>query len=251
MGIASVVPVNMSGSIMLNTNDFSTWLPVVASAASVLITWMIIWKSTKDMKEVIKQNRENELLKLAEEERIAWEDRLRTSVADFSASIACYDSVTIGYVDSLLSTYILKFNAATKRDFQIRYSEAVKLIERNKSLVFNLLVDKGVGHEALINAIHAEVERAGRQQADVYKSFKVLRGDASQAFGYAQREKANGKRFFEILGTWLGEEKAKRREVYDVFEELSVGVPNSFHELVDEAIKVGKKPPLIDNPPNP
>ena len=59
MSIDPIVPVNMSGAIMLNTNDLATWVPVIAASIagifSAVVTYLIVrWTSRDAQKQLAK-----------------------------------------------------------------------------------------------------------------------------------------------------------------------------------------------------
>lgn len=87
MSIDSILPANMSGAIILNSSDLSTWMVAVAAFLTVLATFVIVKLmndlSFKKMKVLLEQNKEIEDKKLSASYLNGWTEKLIDVLIDF------------------------------------------------------------------------------------------------------------------------------------------------------------------------
>ncbi|KAF1073605.1 hypothetical protein [Halodesulfovibrio sp. MK-HDV] len=126
----SVVPVQMAGSIFLDSGWQSMLMPVISAFASVLVTWFIISKSTKEMKALIKQNKDIEERKLAFEDHKHWLETVVDALADYCACCDEYESLLAER--KIITVSESSVSPEQRKDVDIRSKENVDHIRAAK-----------------------------------------------------------------------------------------------------------------------
>lgn len=93
-GIDPMLPVNMSGTIMLNSSELSTWMPALAAFLTVLATLVIValtnHLSFKKTARLLEQNKEIEMMRISAREEADWEVALNRAISEFIGNVTLY-----------------------------------------------------------------------------------------------------------------------------------------------------------------